>query len=52
MDDSSFYNNPNNEGNICVAITNIGDKTQVIPPNSRVAQGTFIKYLVAKTRRL
>ena len=45
--DSSFYNNPNNEGNICVAITNIGDKTQVIPPNARVAQGTFIKYLVA-----
>ena len=45
--DSSFYNNPANEGNICIALTNIGDKTQVIPPNARIAQGIFMKYLVA-----
>ena len=45
--DSSFYNNPTNEGNICIALTNIGDKVQVIEPNARVAQGIFMKYLVA-----
>ena len=44
--DSSFYNNQSNEGNICIALTNIGDKVQVIPPNARVAQGIFCKYLV------
>jgi dUTP pyrophosphatase len=45
--DSSFYDNEDNEGNICIAITNIGNMPQVIPANSKVAQGTFIKYLIA-----
>lgn len=44
--DSSFYNNPDNEGHIHIAITNIGDKTQVIPPRAKIAQGIFMKYLV------
>ena len=45
--DSSYYNNPDNEGHIHIAITNIGNKTQVIPPMAKVAQGIFMKYLVA-----
>ena len=28
-----------------IALTNLGDKAQVIEPNARVAQGMFIKYL-------
>lgn len=43
--DSSYYNNPDNEGHIHIAITNIGNKTQVIPPMAKVAQGIFMKYL-------
>lgn len=43
--DSSYYNNPDNEGHIHIAITNIGNKTQVIPPMAKVAQGVFFKYL-------
>ena len=45
--DSSFYNNPDNEGNICIALTNIGYKTQAIPAHAKVAQGIFCKYLTA-----
>ena len=43
--DSDFYANPTNDGEIMIALTNIGDKVQVIEPNARVAQGMFIKYL-------
>ena len=45
--DSDFYANPTNDGEIMIALTNIGDKVQVIEPNARVAQGIFMKYLVA-----
>ena len=45
--DSDFYSNPTNDGEIMIALTNIGDKVQVIEPNARVAQGIFMKYLVA-----
>ena len=30
---------------IIIALTNIGDKSQIIEPNERVAQGIFMKYL-------
>ena len=45
--DSDFYSNPTNDGEIMIALTNIGDKVQVIESNARVAQGIFMKYLVA-----
>lgn len=45
--DSDFYNNEDNEGNICLAITNIGEYTQRLEPGERVAQGIFTKYLLA-----
>ena len=40
-----FVDNPDNDGEIMIALTNLGDKAQVIEPNARVAQGMFIKYL-------
>ena len=43
--DSDFADNPDNDGEIMIALINIGDKAQVIEPNARVAQGMFIKYL-------
>ena len=43
--DADFVDNPDNDGEIMIALTNIGDKAQVIEPNARVAQGMFIKYL-------
>ena len=43
--DSDFADNPDNDGEIMIALTNLGDKAQVIEPNARVAQGMFIKYL-------
>ena len=43
--DADFVDNPDNDGEIMIALTNLGDKAQVIEPNARVAQGMFIKYL-------
>ena len=42
--DSDYYNNKDNEGHILLSVTNIGNKTQVIPPKSKIAQGIFTKY--------
>lgn len=44
--DSSYYNNPDNEGNIICAVYNNTDKMQVIKEGERFAQGVFMKYLV------
>lgn len=43
--DSTYYNNPDNEGNIMCALYNYGDKEQVIEAGDRVMQGVFVKYL-------
>ena len=43
--DADFVDNPDNDGEIMIALTNIGDRAQAIEPNARVAQGVFIKYL-------
>lgn len=43
--DSSFYNNPDNEGNIAIVLYNYGNKMQVIKAGERFAQGVFLKYL-------
>lgn len=44
--DSSYYNNPDNEGHIIIALTNLTDKPVVIEAGERVCQGIFKKYLV------
>ena len=42
--DSSFVDNPDNEGNITIALYNTTDKDVIIEPYERVAQGIFTKY--------
>lgn len=44
--DSSYYENPNNDGNIGLALWNTSDKVQVLEANERVCQCIFKKYLV------
>lgn len=43
--DSSFYNNPDNEGNIACALYNYGDKPQQIKKGDRIMQGVFMEFL-------
>ena len=43
--DSTYYNNPSNEGNIMCVLYNYGDTTQIISAKERVMQGVFVKYL-------
>lgn len=45
--DSTYYNNPDNEGNIMCALYNYGDEEQIISAGDRVMQGVFMKYLTA-----
>ena len=45
--DSSYYNNPSNDGNIGLTLWNTSDKVQVLEANERVCQCIFKKYLVA-----
>lgn len=43
--DSSYYNNPDNDGNIGITAWNTSDKVQVLEAGERVCQGIFKKYL-------
>lgn len=45
--DHDYYNNDSNEGNIGIALINNSDKTVNINAGERIAQGIFMKYLVA-----
>ena len=45
--DSSYYNNPDNDGNIGIALVNTSNKTVTIKAGERIMQGIFKKYLVA-----
>ena len=45
--DSSYYNNPDNEGEIGVFLKNISNETQTIQRGDRIAQGIFVEYLKA-----
>ena len=45
--DSDYYNNPKNDGNICVELQNTTDKTIYIDIGDRIAQGIFQKWLQA-----
>ncbi len=45
--DSDYYNNPDNEGHLLLALYNDSDSDITLPKDERVAQGIFYKYLVA-----
>ena len=45
--ESDYCNNPNNDGNIGCRLFNLGTEPYVINVGDRIAQGMFIKYLVA-----
>lgn len=45
--DSSYYSNPDNDGNICAALTNMGDQPYTVHAGDKIMQGVFMKYLVA-----
>lgn len=45
--DSDYYHNPDNNGNIIVAIMNNTDVDYTIKKGDRIAQGIFMKYLLA-----
>ena len=45
--DASYYNNPDNDGNIGIALHNTSKKPVVIKAGDRIAQGIFTKFLVA-----
>ena len=44
--ESDYYNNPDNEGHIYVALQNEGTKDYVIAKNEAYAQGIFVKFLL------
>ncbi len=45
--DSDYYNSPENEGHIQIALLNMGDNIFHIEKGMRIAQGVFSKYLPA-----
>lgn len=45
--DSDYYDNPDNEGHILLALINEGNEAVVIQRGMRLAQGIFYKYLLA-----
>ena len=44
--DSDYYNNVQNEGHICIALQNEGEKDWIIKKGDSFAQGLFTKYFV------
>ena len=46
--DSTYYNNPDNEGNIIVVLYNYGRETVRLKKGDRIAQGVFVKYLTTE----
>ena len=45
--DADYYNNPDNEGHIMLAIINKGQQPLTLAKNERIAQGIFYKFLLA-----
>lgn len=43
--DSDYCDNPDNEGNIIIALRNYSDVGYHFPAGSKIAQGVFVKYL-------
>ena len=46
--DSTYYNNPDNEGNIIIALYNYGEVEQYIKKGDRIAQGVILSYFTAE----
>jgi dUTP pyrophosphatase len=44
--DADYYNNSSNEGHICIALKNEGDKDWIVNKGNAVAQGSFYNYLI------
>jgi len=47
--DSSYYNNPSNDGNIGIKFYNYSNNAIFLKAGERVAQGVFMKYLTTDT---
>ena len=45
--DADYYNNPDNEGHIMLALANDSDEAVILKKGERVAQGIFYTYLLA-----
>ncbi len=45
--DADYYDNPDNEGHIMIAVFNPGPDSVTIEAGERIAQGIFYRYLVA-----
>ena len=45
--DASYYNNPDNDGNIGICLVNNGLQSHHFEAGERIAQGIFLPYLVA-----
>jgi dUTP pyrophosphatase len=45
--DASYFNNPDNDGNIGFRLLNLGKEDYVIHIGDRIGQGVFTKYLIA-----
>lgn len=45
--DSTYYSNQDNDGNIGIVLKNMGTDPVIINAGDRIAQGVFMKYLVA-----
>ena len=50
--DCDYFNNVDNDGNIGIFLINISDDVQYIYKGDRIAQGMFVKYLVADNGNL
>lgn len=44
--DSTYFNNPDNDGNITIALTNVGNQIQNFYKGERIMQGVFVNYLI------
>lgn len=44
--DSSYYNNPSNDGNIGIALLNTGNEVYKVNKGDKIMQGVFTKYLI------
>jgi dUTP pyrophosphatase len=45
--DADYYNNPDNEGHIMIAVYNYQGSPVPVPKGTRIAQGIFYQYLLA-----
>ena len=45
--DADYYNNPDNEGHIFIALWTRGEENVTLKAGERLAQGVFMKYLLA-----